>query len=203
MNRNKIKSAYNKVADQLVVEWKNRNAIFHDRLDSFASCLKPGDRLLDVGCGFGRDVVFFSERGILAKGIDISDSMIEIGRAQYGEINIIESDLFRFIESEKEKYQGIWIRGVLFHYEKNELIRIFSGVRYLVEQGSLLYIQTTRRNGKIKKTISTTYETLHYYFHTKDEYLDILTKYGFTLWDDISTERDICLVFKFLSKKRN
>lgn len=42
--------------------------------------LKPGDRVLDVGCGPGRHSHELARRGILAHGIDISERFVELAR---------------------------------------------------------------------------------------------------------------------------
>lgn len=40
--------------------------------------LRPGDRLLDVGCGPGRHVHELARRGVLAHGVDISATFIDL-----------------------------------------------------------------------------------------------------------------------------
>jgi len=42
--------------------------------------LRPGDRVLDVGCGPGRHTIELAQRGIVAHGIDISARFVEIAR---------------------------------------------------------------------------------------------------------------------------
>ena len=43
--------------------------------------LRPGDRLLDVGCGPGRHAYAFAERGIEVVGIDISQTFVDLATA--------------------------------------------------------------------------------------------------------------------------
>ena len=43
--------------------------------------LKPGERVLDIGCGTGRHSLELGRRGIEAHGIDVSERFIEIARA--------------------------------------------------------------------------------------------------------------------------
>jgi SAM-dependent methyltransferase len=49
------------------------------RLIDFAGC--RGKRVLDVGCGAGTDLVRFAKQGAIVTGVDISDSAIELARA--------------------------------------------------------------------------------------------------------------------------
>lgn len=197
---NNIKSAYDRVAGQLLEKWKFRNSIYHDRLDQFASNLKKGDRLLDIGCGFGRDVVYFSQLGICAKGIDISSGMIETGKSTYGNINIEQDDIYSLSSTDLTKYQGIWVRGVLFHYKPQELIKIFDNIARISDENAILYIQSSNKNGMVNKNISSTNEELTYYFHSKEFYIEQLSNYNYELYDDLTTELDICLIFKLSAR---
>lgn len=46
--------------------------------------LRPGDRLLDVGCGYGDWLAYAKSKGISVKGINISPDQANFGRTQYG-----------------------------------------------------------------------------------------------------------------------
>ena len=48
---------------------------------------RPGDKLLDFGCGFGRFYEFFHSLGQEYYGIDISTAMIDEARRRYPEIS--------------------------------------------------------------------------------------------------------------------
>src|SRR5258705_10227125 len=43
-------------------------------------CVKPGDRILVIGCGSGRDVVAFLERGCVVTGIDPAERALTRAR---------------------------------------------------------------------------------------------------------------------------
>lgn len=47
---------------------------------SFRKAFRPGDRILDVGCGTGVDACFLAECGINALAVDCSSEMIEVSR---------------------------------------------------------------------------------------------------------------------------
>lgn len=50
--------------------------------------LQPGKNLLELGCGNGRDSIYFNSKGLNVTAIDASDGAIEMLKAQYQEDNI-------------------------------------------------------------------------------------------------------------------
>ena len=50
--------------------------------------LKPGDKILEIGCGIGSVVFELSRKGHDIAGIDISGEAIEYGRRKYGDIHL-------------------------------------------------------------------------------------------------------------------
>src|ERR1700730_4200710 len=49
-----------------------------------ARLVRPGDYVLDLGCGEGRDSVFFAERGAVVFGVDLSEEGLAQERAVEG-----------------------------------------------------------------------------------------------------------------------
>ncbi|MEW5724567.1 MAG: class I SAM-dependent methyltransferase [Thermodesulfobacteriota bacterium] len=45
---------------------------------------RPGERLLDVGCGAGHHLLFFQREGLFVAGLDPSPAMLEAARARLG-----------------------------------------------------------------------------------------------------------------------
>src|SRR5689334_12075356 len=69
-------SAYNAIASGYDAQvegddWMRRALHAH-----YARVFKPGDRVLDVGCGTGIDALTLARRGISVVAIDFSDGMI-------------------------------------------------------------------------------------------------------------------------------
>lgn len=44
--------------------------------------VRPGDRLLDIGCGTGEDALHFMQRGADVQGIDVSEEMVRKARTR-------------------------------------------------------------------------------------------------------------------------
>lgn len=54
----------------------------------FDKYLKPGMRVLDLGCGTGRSTKYIAERGVAVTGVDMVASFIEKGKAMYPELDL-------------------------------------------------------------------------------------------------------------------
>lgn len=53
---------------------------------------RPGERILDLGCGTGRLTKAIAEAGALVTGMDSSPGMVEAARAQYPELEFSRAD---------------------------------------------------------------------------------------------------------------
>ena len=63
----------------LVADW------FEKELMSRIVELKPGEIILDVGCGTGNHIQYFLERGVKTIGVDISLPMLRVAQSKVGE----------------------------------------------------------------------------------------------------------------------
>src|SRR5436853_987773 len=69
--------------DQIAADFADRywNVVLEHALDSFAARLRVGSRVMDLGCGPGRDIALLRERGFNVLGLDRSTGMLyEAGR---------------------------------------------------------------------------------------------------------------------------
>jgi len=53
--------------------------VMRKQLELFIKNLR-GKRILDVGCGPGRDAKFFADRGLKTVGIDLSEKLLRIAQ---------------------------------------------------------------------------------------------------------------------------
>jgi SAM-dependent methyltransferase len=190
-----ISDAYDSVADQLYEQWKGRNAIFNDRLNYFISLLNNKSKLLDIGCGFGRDVSYFKEAGLESSGVDTSFEMLELGRREYPGIDVTQDDFMRYLCTKPTYYDAIWCRGVLFHYRLEHLTDVAKNIHFALRKNGITYIQVSNKIGIRRESISNTKSELNYFYSSKEDYIQVLSQY-FNLKKDLSTPKDICLVME-------
>jgi SAM-dependent methyltransferase len=83
----------------------------------FLRHVRPGGRILDAGCGVGRDALAFAERGYNVVAFDASEAMVQIARERVrGRAEVYLMD-FKDFHWQKE-FDGIWACASLLHIPK-------------------------------------------------------------------------------------
>jgi cyclopropane-fatty-acyl-phospholipid synthase len=102
--------------------------------------LKPGDRILEVGPGWGAWFEYAAARGIKCTGISISKESIrfltEKGKKLGHDWEMIESDLFDYKPA--IKYDAIVIMGVIEHLP--DYLRVIEKFMTLVKPGGRIFL---------------------------------------------------------------
>jgi SAM-dependent methyltransferase len=79
--------------------------------------LTPGARILDVGCGSGRDMLWFRERGFEVTGLERSSALAALAREHSG-CPVVEAD-FLDHDFSQERVQALLLIGALVHLDKD------------------------------------------------------------------------------------
>ncbi|MFC6931911.1 SAM-dependent methyltransferase [Actinomadura yumaensis] len=66
---------------QAGLEQSTRACVAEHRARRFASCLRPGERVLDLGCGIGADLLARARAGIGGEGVELDPLTAEVARA--------------------------------------------------------------------------------------------------------------------------
>lgn len=108
------------------------------RIQSIFLELLPKDaRVLDFGCGSGRDTKFFLDCGYQ---VDAIDGSMELCRAasEYTGIHVKQM-LFQEL-TEVEKYEGIWACASILHVKKAELPDIIRKMSLATKENGIIYV---------------------------------------------------------------
>lgn len=122
---------YNKNAEAFAAD--TREIKFTEIQDKFLNYLKPGARVLDFGCGSGRDTKYFLDQGLQVDAIDGSAEFARMA-SEYTQITVKQM-LFQDLDA-TELYDGIWACSSILHLPGDELSDVFGKMgRALVSQG--------------------------------------------------------------------
>ncbi|MEM9731357.1 MAG: class I SAM-dependent methyltransferase [Myxococcota bacterium] len=102
----------------------------------------PPQRILDLGCGPGRDLATFVARGHAPVGLDGAAAFVAMARAANG-CEVWHQDLLA-LELPAERFDGIFANAVLFHVPTQELGRVLDDLRRALITGGVLFSSNPR-----------------------------------------------------------
>lgn len=172
-------------------EYAKNTENLHPRAEAqkFVSMLPKNAKILDLGCGPGRDAKIFSQQGFQVVGIDFSPNMIALAKQNVpqGEFFVMDMEHFDF---PKETFSGVWASASFLHIPKKSLPTIFKKILSTLDSGGIFYLSVKKgigeqvledeRYGNVKKFWS---------FFEENEIADYLTQAGFQIIDLATREK--------------
>lgn len=125
---------YNQNADAFVEG--TQNADMSEQYLFFLKHLASGCRILDLGCGSGRDSAYFSSLGFEVTAVDGSEELCKRVKENYG-INAlcIKFEDMSFVA----EFDAIWACASLLHVKKAEMPNVLDKVSAALKPGGILY----------------------------------------------------------------
>ena len=131
------RETYNQVAEQYEINTKDYlNRRLQDDVNLFLNLL-PGKRILDAGCGPGRDSWYFKSRGFSPVGIDFSKAMVELCREKGLEAHLMDLENISF---DPDSFDGVWAYASLLHLPKDNLNPVLTTIHSLLKHQGAFYI---------------------------------------------------------------
>ncbi|MBO7336164.1 MAG: class I SAM-dependent methyltransferase [Lachnospiraceae bacterium] len=116
--------------------------------DRFQALLPDGGRVLDLGCGSGRDSLAFKRHGKAVVALDASSKMCEMASKLIGqEVLQMRFDEIAF----KNEFDGIWACASLLHVPNDELPSVLGKVKKALKRHGILYISFKFGEGTTKR----------------------------------------------------
>ncbi len=105
---------------------------------------KPPFKILDFGCGPGRDVRAFQVLGHEPTGLDGCERFVEMTRSYTG-ATVLHQD-FLALSLPVEFFDGVFANASLFHVPSNSLLRVLSELRSALKPRGVLFCSNPRGN---------------------------------------------------------
>lgn len=133
--------------DRATIEYYNANAgafaastmdvAFASMQQRFLKQIPQHGRILDFGCGSGRDTKYFLEHGYSVDAIDGSEEMCRNASAYTG---ITVRHMYFEELNETGVYDGIWACASILHVHKEDLPDIFQKMCRALKENGTLYV---------------------------------------------------------------
>ncbi len=136
---------YNKIAK--IYSERTYPKIVQFQATKFMSLLK-GKKILDVGCGSGRDVEYFLHEGYEPIGIDLSENMLKEARKRVKAKNVFKKMDFTDLKFKEETFDGVWVMAALYHIPRKSVTDVLRGFNKVLKKGGLIYIAVEEGEGQ-------------------------------------------------------
>lgn len=115
-------------------------------LSGFVALLRPGDGIVDLGCGAGRDLRSFRHYGLKPIGLDYSIALCSVARRVSG-VPIVAGDM-RQLPFERDAFRGASAVASLLHLRRNEMRRALTEIGRVLRPEGLLFTSMKRGSGE-------------------------------------------------------
>jgi 2-polyprenyl-3-methyl-5-hydroxy-6-metoxy-1,4-benzoquinol methylase len=161
----------------------------HDIKD-FARLVKGGGLICDIGCGSGRDSIYFIQNGYRVLSTEPSLPLADLAE-NYPFIYVKKISILEM--SYKSSFDGIWCSAVLQHIKRKDLNETIYKLSRMTKKDGYLYISYRRTASLIERFLDGV-ET-----HNADKVRYLLNKHGFEIITSKETQSTLDMKNKFRS----
>lgn len=188
MFNQQIRTAY----DQLAARYAEVNAAMPEEVivaaDQFLQMLPSVPHVLDVGCGHGRDAVWFEVHGCAVTSADLSFEMLaQACRIVQGPL--IQADM-QALSFQDATFDGLWCDAVLLHLPKHDAPRALEEFRRVLKSSGALFVSLQYGEGEAWESISYGQNISRFFArYTLEEAASLITGSGFFVHHQNSSHR--------------
>jgi len=174
---------YNKTAKEYIL--KVQKYAPEPEREKFISLVMPGGKVLDAGCGSGRDANYFGSKGFIVTGIDLSDTLLSYANEHAeGSVTFQKMDL-RNIQLHSS-FDGIWACASLLHLTRKEFLPVLRNFQHMLAPRGVLFLLLKEGTGDQMVTSGTIEgDTRFFTYYTRDEIRTSLEEAGLKVLDQV------------------
>ena len=177
-----------------VIQWYEDNAqkyanassglINNNLIKKFTNLLKSKGKILDAGCGPGRDSKVFCDLGFNVFGVDLSSNLLKIASKKCPK-SVFKKANFLSLPFEDEYFDGIWASASLLHLENTDDVKkALNEFNRVLKRSGVLCVLVKQQMGKEKTSIVTDSLSKHnrfFQWFSKTEINNLLNENNFSI----------------------
>lgn len=117
-------------------------------IEQFIKLLPSKAKMIDIGCGSGRDAKLFTNMGVTVLGIDFSSNLIDIAKrnAPLAEFQLMDIETMNLPAA---SFDGAWAACSLEHIAKKIFPDVIKKIHFLLKEKGYFYLTLKKGVGEI------------------------------------------------------
>ncbi|WP_255195391.1 class I SAM-dependent methyltransferase [Halorarius litoreus] len=151
-------------------------------MDRLVDALPDHPRVLDAGCGPGRDADWLTERGARVVGVDFAGGQLRLATLEAPDALLVQGDL-RSLPLRDDSVDGVWAVASLIHVPDESLDDALTELHRVCRPGGTLFTSMKPgAEGAMEHTYGYDTDTGRLFvFHEPEPFADRLRDAGFTV----------------------
>lgn len=155
-------------------------------INAFVELLPKNAKVLDVGCGAGRDAQPLKQKGLDVVGLDLSVGLLKVARREFPGIDFVEGNMLA-LPFDDAQFDGIWSNASLLHLETIDDVKLaLSEMHRTLKANGILYVLVKAQTGAHKTAVVSDKLSSHdrfFQYFSVDELKRLLAEGRFELVD--------------------
>ncbi|MDO8634235.1 MAG: class I SAM-dependent methyltransferase [archaeon] len=149
--------------------WQNQINEFIKGLD--------GKKVLDAGCGAGRDIKEFLNKGFEVTGVDYSVENIKVAKQSFPRAKLFEGNILQMGFIPGNSFDGVWACASVLHVKKADLQRALQEFRRVLKPKGRLFVSVKKGEGE--KIVEDEAGKRFFSFYKESEMKEAIERAGF------------------------
>lgn len=191
---------YDKIAEHYAKKYSNLERVKY-LANRFMYCLN-GNKILDIGCGHGRDVKYFSDIGFKVVGIDLSSNLLKIAKQNAPNAKILKMDM-RKLGFHDEYFDGAWAAASFLHIPKKEAKEVLNEFNRVIKKDGVLFIAVKEGEGEkiVEERKNNQVYSRFFAFYEQKEFQNLVEASGFKIFNAIVKKTDVDIWISLFARK--
>lgn len=159
--------AYDATADRYAARWNTADPMEEAKRRFLAVAGSPS-AVVDLGCGTGRDMSWFADRGLRVVGIDRSAAMLSIAKRTAPTARLIQADV-RQLPLRSESVDAWWACASLLHLPPAGMATALSEARRVTRHDGVGLVTVREGVGARLERVSNTGHRRYFCYWTADD----------------------------------
>jgi len=176
---------------------KSEKGFWSGQMDQFQGYLGKG-RILDVGCGAGRDVGALVQRGFDCVGVDPSEGMLLHARVNYPSCDFRCMHMYDLHDFPDGIFDGFWSSASIHHIQKSRVDAALSEIRRVTSPGGIGFVAVREGDGELRGSRVPDCRLRYFALYRRDELASKMASNGFEILGGDSKSRGDFVSYLYL-----